>query len=332
MTDPDSPATHNPSQSVQVFDADLIWVTSGANQGDGLDLAALCEPGDIYQLERGAEPRRLVLAGGAGQRIGAGSEIGRPGEAITLLARHMMMTPDGDTVDILLVRAESGAMFALPLSPIAPRIDYTLLEAQEDPGEVRLADLVCVAFTTGTMITMAGGAQAPIETLRPGDRVLTRDSGPQPLRLVTRATMRALGSFAPVVIPAGTLGNEGDLVVSPHHRIFLYRRGEKRLGDTSEVLVQAKHLVDGEHVWRREGGYVDYYALVFDHHEIVYAEGIPVESLQVSEATLSLMPEELTAEIRARLPGLNHKPHFGTEAGRELLERVGRETLFKKKD
>ncbi len=332
MTDPDRPAKTNPSQSVQVFDADLIWVTSGANQGDGLDLAALCEPGDIYQLERGAEPRRLVLAGGAEQRIGAGSEIGRPGEAITLVARHMMMTPEGDTVDILLIRAESGAMFALPLSPIAPRIDYTLLEAQEDPGEVRLADLVCVAFTTGTMITMAGGAQAPIETLRPGDRVLTRDSGPQPLRLVTRATMRALGSFAPVVIPAGTLGNEGDLVVSPHHRIFLYRRGEKRLGDTSEVLVQAKHLVDGEHVWRREGGYVDYYALVFDRHEIVYAEGIPVESLQVSEATLSLMPEELTAEIRARLPGLSHKPHFGTEAGRELLERVGRDTLFKKKD
>lgn len=331
----DTPPPTAPAQSVEVFEADLIWVTTGANQGDGLDLADLCEAGDVYQLERGAVARRLVLAPGATaaeQRIGAGSQAGTPGERISLVARHVMMTPEGDTVDILLIETEGGARLALPLSPIAPRIDYTLIEAHEDPGEVRLADLVCVAFTTGTMITLAGGAQAPIETLRPGDRVLTRDSGPQPLRLIARATMRALGSFAPVVIPSGTLGNEGDLVVSPHHRIFLYRRGAKRLGDTSEVLVQAKHLVDGEHVWRREGGYVDYYALVFDRHEIIYAEGIPVESLQVSAATLSLMPEELTAEIRARLPDLNHKPHFGTEAGRELLERLGREKLFRKKD
>ncbi|KQB14398.1 Hint domain-containing protein [Rhodobacter capsulatus] len=324
-----------PPQVVHVYEADLIWVTSGANQGDGLDLAALCQPGDIYQLERAARPLRLLIAADpdTGQRICAGSELGAEGDRIALLARHVFITPDGDTVDILLIRHEETQIFyALPLSPIAPRVDYTLLEATDDPGDVRLSDLVCIAFTTGTLITMAGGAQRPIETLAPGDRVLTRDSGPQPVRLVARATLRALGSFAPVVISAGTLGNESDLIVAPHHRVFLYRRGEKRLGDTAEILVQAKHLVDGDHVWRREGGYVDYFALVFDRHEIVYAEGVPVESLQVSEATLSLMPEELSAEIKARLPDLSHTPHFGTEAGREMLDRVGREALFRKKD
>ncbi len=324
-----------PPQAVHVFDADLIWVTSGANQGDGLDLASLCEPGDVYQLDREAKPRRLLISADPtrGQRICEGSELGQPGERIALIARHVMITPEGDTVDILLIRhEESQSLYALPLSPIAPRIDYTLIEAHEDPGAVRLSDLVCIAFTTGTLITMAGGAQRPIETLAQGDRVLTRDNGPQPVRLVAKTTLRALGSFAPVVISAGTLGNEADLVVAPHHRVFLYRRGEKRIGDTAEILVQAKHLIDGEHVWRREGGYVDYYALVFDHHEIVYAEGIPVESLQVSEATLSLMPEELTAEIRARLPDLNHTPHFGTEAGRELLDKLGRGALFKKRE
>lgn len=324
-----------PPQTVHVFDADLIWVTSGANQGDGLDIAGLCEPGDVYQLDREAQPLRLLIATDAaqGQCIAAGSEVGTPGDTLALIARHVMITPEGDTVDILLIRHEaSQRLYALPLSPIAPRTDYTLIEAHDDPGTVRLSDLVCIAFTTGTLITMAGGAQRPIETLVSGDRVLTRDNGPQPVRLVAKTTLRALGSFAPVVISAGTLGNESDLVVAPHHRVFLYRRGEKRIGDTAELLVQAKHLIDGEHVWRREGGYVDYYALVFDHHEIVYAEGIPVESLQVSEATLSLMPEELTAEIRARLPDLNHAPHFGTEAGRELLDQVGREALFKKKE
>ncbi len=327
-----------PAKATHVFEADAVWVTSGANQGDPLDLASACEPGDIYQLDREAQSLRLMLqtesqgsAGSNCQTIAPGSQIGHPGDRIRLVARHVMMAPDGDTVDFLLIRhEEEQRLYALPLSPIAPRTDYTLIEAHEDPGTQRLADLVCVAFTTGTMITLSGGAQRPIETLAPGDRVLTRDSGPQPLRLVAKATLRALGSFAPVVISAGTLGNEGDLVVSPHHRIFLYRRGAQRIGQTSELLVQAKHLVDGEHVWRREGGYVDYYALVFDRHEIIYAEGIPCESLMVCEATLSLLPEELAREVRTRLPGLTHRPHFGTEAGRDVLNSGAREALFKR--
>ena len=118
----------------------------------------------------------------------------------------------------------------------------------------------------------------------------------------------------------------------PHHRVFLYRRGAQKLGETSEILVQAKHLIDEENVWQREGGFVDYYALIFERHEIVYAEGIPVESLMVSAASLSLLPEDLRAEISNRLPNLKHRPHFGTEATRELLEKLGHEAIFHKRD
>ncbi|MDP2738410.1 MAG: Hint domain-containing protein [Pseudorhodobacter sp.] len=332
---PDTNTPPFPVQVAHVFEAEAVWVTSGANHGDPLDLAPACEPGDIYQLDRRAVPLRLLLHTGsessAGQLIAAGSEIGAGGEHIRLVARHVMMEPDGDTVDMLLIRHEQTArLYVLPLSPIAPRTDYTLLEAHENPQMGRFSDLICVAFCTGTLITLAGGAQKPIEALRPGDRVLTRDSGPQPLRFVGKATLRALGSFAPVVISAGTLGNEGDLVVSPHHRIFLYQRGENRLGETAELLVQAKHLVDGESVWRREGGHVDYYSLVFDRHEIIYAEGIPCESLMVTEATLQLMPEDLAESLRARFPGLAHRPHFGTEAGSATLEGLGRRAIFKR--
>lgn len=326
---------HLPGQAAHVFAAEAIRVTSGANHGDPLDLPAACQPGDIYQLDRAAAALRLLLAnvaGDAGQSVASGSQIGAPGDAVELVARHVLMAPDGDTVDILLIaHVVSGRHYALPLSPIAPRTEYTLLESHEDPGTARLADLICVAFCTGTMITLAGGAQRAIEALQPGDRVLTRDSGPQPLRFVGRANLRALGSFAPVVISAGTLGNEGDLVVSPHHRVFLYQRGARRLGDTAELLVQAKHLVDGESVWRREGGYVDYYSLVFDRHEIIYAEGIPCESLQVSEATMQMMPEALAQSLRAEFPGLAHRPHFGTEAGRAELDAAARAALFKKR-
>lgn len=71
---------------------------------------------------------------------------------------------------------------------------------------------------------------------------------------------------------------------------------------TSELLVQAQHLVDGETVFIREGGFVDYFSLVFDRHEIVYAEGIPAESLMVSEAVINRLPPELSAEVKARFP------------------------------
>lgn len=324
-----------PAQATHVYDVEDIWVISGANQGDALGDPSECEPGDAYQLERDARPLRLMLAHDANGRqiVASGSQIGAQGDQITLIARYVMMAPDSDKVDLLLIRLEaSGHRYALPLSPIVPRVDYTLIEAHDDPGTAQLADLICVAFTTGTMITMAGGAQRPIETLQTGDRILTRDSGPQPLRLVAKATLRALGTFAPVVISAGTLGNQSDLVISPHHRVFLYRRGEKQIRGASEILVQAKHLVDGEHVWQREGGYVDYYALVFDRHEIIYAEGIPCESLMVTEATLGVLTGDLADEVRGRLPGLSHRPHFGTEAGPEDLDRIGRTAIFKRRD
>lgn len=328
---PELPPSSSP-RPIHVYDAELFWVTAGANQGDGLAEAGACEPGDIYQLEPGAQALRLWLEPQSSPpQLAQGSDFGQPGDVLHVVTRHVLMDPEGNSVDMLLLRhAPSGAMLAMPLSPIAARIEYTLIEAFEKTAEVMLSDLVCVAFTTGTRITLAGGAQRPIEALKPGDRILTRDSGTQPLRLVAKATMRARGIFAPVVISAGTLGNEGDLVVSPHHRLFLYRHGAQRIAETSEILVQAKHLVDGEQVWRREGGTVDYYALVFDNHEIIYAEGIPCESLLVSEATLSLLPEEQRGEIAARLPGLSHRPHFGTEAGRDLLDRIGREKIFRK--
>jgi hypothetical protein len=65
---------------------------------------------------------------------------------------------------------------------------------------------------------------------------------------------------------------------------------------------------------------VDWFSLVFDRHEIIYAEGIPCESLQVSEATVARLPPDLAEEIHARFPGLRQSQHFGTEAGREALD------------
>lgn len=321
-----------PAQAAHAYPANALRVAGGVNIGDPVAAAAFVELGDVYRLAGDALPVRLMLRPGGGGRtqvLAEGTGVGRAGDRIALLSHLTLMAPDGDRVEVLVVRHEpTGSDYAVPLSPIAPRMDYTLIAAQEDVEGIRIADLVCVAFAAGTMITLPGGAQRPIEMLRPGDRVLTRDHGAQEIRWIGKATLRAMGAFAPVVISAGTLGNRSDLIVSPHHRVFLYQRGPRRLGQTAELLVQAKHLVDGERVTRREGGFVDYYSLVFDRHEIVYAEGIPAESLMVSDATVNLLPPDLADEVRARFPGLSQSQHFGTEAGRELLDEAARAALF----
>lgn len=314
-----------PGHVVQVFRADDIFVIHGVNQGEGLGAPdALCL-GDLYSLEDEARPLRLVIAaeaGGRGHRIAPESEIGRPGAAITLEARHTLMSPEGDRVELLSLVLDDGQRVALPLSPMGRRLDYALLATDTAPQDAPLADLLCVSFARGTAITLGTGEQVAIERLVPGQRVLTRDHGPQPIRWIGHAALRAVGAFAPVVITSGVLGNSGDLIVSQHHRMFLYQRQRPAAFGTAEILVQAKHLVDGNRVFLREGGVVDYYSLVFDHHEIIYAEGVPAESLMVNEATVTRLPPELADEIRARFPGLRQSQHFGTEAGRESLDAL----------
>lgn len=321
-----------PAQACQVLAADDIFVSHGVNHGEGLMGPDEVCPGDIYQLDDQRRALRLVVTreGGQGQRVGPGSAVGREGDAIRLEARYALMGEEGDKVDLLVLCLPDGSRYALPLSPMATLTDYTLLRVEPAPEETGLSDLLCISFARGTLITLANGAQTPIETLTPGDRILTRDHGGQPVRWIGRATLKAVGPFAPVVITMGTLGNAGDLIVSQHHRMFLYQRQRSADLPTAELLVQAMHLVDGDRIFIREGGFVDFCSLVFDRHEIIYAEGVPAESLMVTDAIVNRLPPALAEEVRLRFPGLSQNQHFGTEAGRQVLDEIGRDRLMRK--
>lgn len=315
------------ARACQVFAAGDIYVASGVNAGDALGPPEDTAPGDIYELDPAARPRRLLLDGAESLAIAPGSALGTPGERVAMRARYTLMSADGDRVELLVLALGEG-LFALPLSPMGVATGYALLAVDTAPAAMRLSEMMSLSFARGTLITLASGCQMAIEALSPGDPVLTRDHGAQPVRLVGRATLRAVGAFAPVVIPAGHMGNSGDLIVSQHHRMFLYQRRRLPGMATAELLVQARHLVDGEAIHIREGGFVDWFSLVFDRHEIIYAEGIPAESLMVNDATTSRLPPETAAEVRARFPGLAQVQHFGTEAGRRFLDEIGPETLF----
>jgi hypothetical protein len=325
------PSAPQPGHACQIFRAADIFVASGSNQGDDLGGPQDVDLGDVYRLDPSATPLRLVVSQpvGTDQRIATGSAVGQEGQKVLLEARFALMAPDGDKVELVILRLDDGQRVVLPLSPIGAQVDYTLLAVEPAPTDLMLADLLCLSFARGTMITLADGTQRAIEALHPGDPILTRDHGRQPIRWIGHARLRAVGAFAPVVISAGTLGNGGDLILSQHHRVFLYQRQKLPGLTTSELLVQARHFVDEEHVYLRTGGFVDYFSLVFDHHEIIYAEGIPSESLMVNDATVNRLPPDIASEVKAKFPGLTQNPHFGTEAGRQFLDAMGPERLFK---
>jgi len=128
-----------------------------------------------------------------------------------------------------------------------------------------------------------------IENLRPGDMVRTKDNGPQPLRWIGHRDVPAIGASAPVVFAPGAIGNDRALRVSPQHRMVISGWKAEVLFGEPEVLVAAKHLVDGIDITQEHGGEVEYYHLCFDRHEIIFAEGAETESFLVGEIGLATL-------------------------------------------
>lgn len=326
--------TPRPAQSVPVFEADELRVVSGANLGDALSFADELDLDDIYELGPRARSRRLSLVmDGAGPfTIDAQSELGRPGAAVHLDACLTLMPPSGNVVEVLLFVETDAAgcvagSYAMPLAHISVRVGYALVGIDRTGARQRFAQAACVSFTRGTRITMATGAQVAVEALKPGDMVLTRGDGPQPLRWIGHTTMRAIGDFAPVRITAGTLNNAADLLVSPEHRLFIYQRDDALGAGRREVLVRARHLVNGDSVRIETGGHVDYVQLLFDHHQIVYAEGIAAETMLLDPRTRSALSDEAGSA-----PCADHdaRTHLQFEIGRALLDHPNAADLLKR--
>ncbi|MEI2805816.1 MAG: Hint domain-containing protein [Albidovulum sp.] len=176
-------------------------------------------------------------------------------------------------------------------------------------------------FTPGTRIRTPAG-DAPVETLVPGDLVDTFDRGPRPLRWTGRQTVDGTGGFAPVRIAKGALGNRRALVVSPQHRMLVTGWQAELLFGEPEVLVAAVHLVGRPGIERAPVTEVDYCHLLFDDHELIFAEGAPTESFHPG----SILLEEdraLYAEIVSIFPELAARDVKDVPAARPVV--AGRE-------
>ena len=121
----------------------------------------------------------------------------------------------------------------------------------------------------------------------------------------------ATGANAPVHIEPGALGNLRRLTVSQNHRMLVRGPEAELLFGQSEVLVAAKHLVNGTSIRIVEGGTVDYFHFLFDRHEIVFAECCAAESLFPGEQALCGVSASERDEIVALFPDLQERGFAG---------------------
>ncbi|MET4102459.1 hypothetical protein ABIE58_001893 [Roseovarius sp. MBR-78] len=163
-------------------------------------------------------------------------------------------------------------------------------------------DMIC--FTSGTRILTPRGAR-PVEDLRAGDMVITRDHGPQPIRWTGQRTVSGQGPFAPVHIGPAIIGvATGGLLVSPQHRVLVTGYHAELLFGCDEVLVAARHLVGGTDACIARRDTVSYVHIMFDRHEVIYAEGFATESFLADEAALMAVGRRAREEVLTIFPEL----------------------------
>lgn len=318
----------DPAQSIPVYPADHFVAVDGANLGDPIAHAGELILGDGYMLQPTAARGRLSVLAQPDQRqmsIASQTECGLPGARVILDSCLTLMSPDGTTIEALVLVELSDdnhirSTWFFPLTDLAPKTMYALVAIDREAASRRFAETACVSFTRGTRIAMASGQQRAIEDLDVGDRVLTRDHGPQEIRWIGLQTVRATGAFTPIRIKAGTLNNASDLIVSPNHRLFVYQRRDAVKVGRAEILVKAKYLLNGDSVTRTDGGFVDYFQLLFHRHEIIYAEGIAAESLMVDTRTRPALPREVQERLKAADPANLPRRDLGFEVREGLLD------------
>ncbi|MEM6386575.1 MAG: Hint domain-containing protein [Pseudomonadota bacterium] len=195
------------------------------------------------------------------------------------------------------------------------------------PSRVSEAAEGVVCFTPGTQLDTPDGLKA-VEELVAGDRVTTKDGGAQPIlwagsRNVSGARLYAMPDLRPVRLREGALGSNqpnGDLLVSPDHRVVISAECADELWGEPEVLVAARDLVDGSRIARDLAAKsVTYHHLMLAEHHVLIANGVETESFHPGAAALDAIEEDQRLRLFDVMPELaNDTSSYGPTTRRSL--------------
>ena len=237
------------------------------------------------------------------------------GQTVTLpTGQQVTLMPDG-TFDITTTNTEVKNSFTYATQSIGANGQVL----QVDTGFVTVDTVPC--FVAGTRIRTPDG-EVRVEDLTPGDLVETLDDGPQPLRWTGQRTVEAAGALAPIRIAAGALGDHGDILLSPLHRVLVGDTLAALLFGEDDVLVAARDLVNDLTIRPCPGGVVTYVHLMFDRHQVIWSEGLATESFLPGPQMKKAFARDALHEIRTLFPQIDWMTGDGySPAARRTLKR-----------
>jgi glycine/D-amino acid oxidase-like deaminating enzyme len=164
---------------------------------------------------------------------------------------------------------------------------------------------VSPCFTPGTLIATDQGWR-PVETLRRGQKIVTRDNGLRRISWIGRRDvpyeeLTDEQSLQPVMLRRGSLGPGSpsrDMLVSPNHRFLV----KTALRGGEEVLMAARDLIDRRGIFPARVLGVSYLHILAEAHEVILANGAWTESFHPDDVVLRLMARRQRQELLRLFP------------------------------
>lgn len=290
------------------------WHGTAVRVDGPTDLLQLGHSDEVLQLRRRAARVVRRIAHVAMEETGA-QEI--PPAEDPVLDFGFSVTDGVQSYTASIVEHEDRAPLLVFIDQMPPEgIDLWVTQIAEDTLRThrsgdRAPRVIC--FTRGTQIATPDGPRL-VEHLCEGDLVLTKDDGPQPVRwigtrAITGARLMAMPELRPVRIRSGALGDErpeGDLLVSPRHKILLKDAMAQALFGTDEVLVAAQDLVNDHSIYRdAQVRRLTYLHLLMDRHQIVFANGVESETYHPASMPVDEVAGPQRQSLLDRLPDLS---------------------------
>jgi Hint domain len=197
-------------------------------------------------------------------------------------------------------------------------------KASADPGGVpncppNSNNPRCQCFLSGTRILTTNGP-VEVETLRIGDRVTTISGDAKPIKWIGRRTLRRgvdqswPSAVIPVKVSKSAFGQNvpsADLYLSQAHMLYL-----------EGVLIPVDNLRNGGNIAVCDASsfdVIDYYHIELAAHDVIFAEGLPVETMLAAESLAydnwseraRLYPEPLAVERIPFAPIQAYNGHRG---------------------
>ncbi len=258
-----------------------------------------------------------TVNGGAGDDLVTLVDLGETGSGTLTIEGGTGGQTGGDTLDLAGLVDRST-------------LNITSVVGTEQSGYVQMLDGTLVNFsnidnvicyTPGTRILTQSGYRR-VENLHPGDMIVTRDDGLQPLRWIGASRSNAQSNTAPIEIAKGALpGGNKTLRVSPQHRMLVEGYHAELLFGEREVFVAAAHLVNGHDVRRTQGGVVTYIHLMLERHQVIFADGMASESFFAGKRGLDTLHPAVREDLLRQFPALRTSPESYGATARSCLKR-----------